>query len=201
MVDFSFEKKVSHPVAGVDEVGCGPWAGPVLAAAVILPLSFLDHPLCQVLNDSKKVSPKNRLLLYDVLIEKSCWAIGEASVEEIDRMNIRQGSLLAMKRAVQSLGVQPQHLLIDGIVGPDLSIPVTLIKKGDSISFSIAAASIIAKVSRDRIMEKLHQEYPDYHWDKNMGYGTAQHQKALKERGVTPHHRTSFKPIKVYTNI
>lgn len=193
--NLQWEQELGGNVAGVDEVGRGPWAGPVVAAAVILPTRF-DLP---GINDSKKLSAVKRDQLYEVLITQTEWGVGEASVEEIDRMNILEASMLAMRRAVAALPVTPDHALIDGNRCPKgLPCPARPLVKGDAISLSIAAASIIAKVTRDRMMAELARTYAHYGWDRNAGYGTKAHQDGLASHGVTAHHRRSFKPIQAY---
>lgn len=179
-------------IAGVDEVGRGPLCGPVTAAAVILdPLNIPDG-----LNDSKKLTAKRREALYDILLQCAEVSIAHASVEEIDEINILRASHLAMERAVAGLSRQPDHVLVDGNLIPrGLLLPSTAVIKGDAKSVSIAAASIMAKTCRDRIMVDLAGQYPGYGWEKNAGYPTAVHLKALQELGVTPHHRRSFKPV------
>ena len=196
---FDLESPYAHPVAGIEEVGMGPWAGPVVAAAVIL---SRDTPmeLLKQLNDSKKLSEKTREHIFEQLLahpEYVYMGIGQASVEEIDAINIRQAAMLAMERAVASLPVQPSAALVDGTARPALGCPVQLVIKGDQKSFSIAAASIVAKVTRDRLMKELAQQHPAYGWETNAGYGTAVHQAALKKHGVTPWHRRSYAPIRV----
>ncbi|WP_410000827.1 ribonuclease HII [Salipiger bermudensis] len=179
-------------VAGVDEVGRGPLAGPVVAAAVVL------DPLCipPGLNDSKKLSAKRRARLSAWLHECAEVSIGVASVEEIDELNILQASLLAMHRAVTGLEVPVQHALVDGrFIPPQLPCHATPIIKGDGRSVSIAAASVVAKCYRDRLMRDLAQQHPGYGWETNAGYGSKKHKDALQNLGVTPHHRRSFKPI------
>lgn len=200
MPDLSIESGYDGLVGGVDEAGRGPWAGPVVAAsAVFLNPSTLSPFLRDGIQDSKKLSKSKRENLYQELmnLDSFAYGIGIASVEEIDRLNILKATFLAMARAVQALPQQPQTLLIDGKCIPSFqgiqTIPVI---KGDDISLSIAAASIFAKVSRDQIMENLAQAHPFYGWERNAGYGTQQHQEALKIHGVTPHHRKSFAPIK-----
>ncbi len=197
MPDFSFEQKTqSQKVAGVDEAGCGPWAGPVIAAAVL----FLKHDqsLWVALDDSKKLTALKRDKCFEALTNSSqlVYGIGSASVDEIDEINIGKATRLAMERAIANLPTEPEHVLIDGIRKPSISMPATMIVKGDRLSLSIAAASIIAKVTRDKIMQELGKDYPMYHWSRNAGYGTALHQDALKNHGITPHHRKSFAPIK-----
>ncbi|MFL2787023.1 MAG: ribonuclease HII [Paracoccaceae bacterium] len=194
--DFTFEASLmghGYPlIAGVDEVGRGPLAGPVTAAAVILDPSNIP----QGLNDSKKLSAKRRENLYDLILKSATVAVAHVSVEEIDRINILQASLLAMRNAVAALSPQPAHLLIDGNRVPDpINIPAQPIVKGDGKSLSIAAASIVAKTVRDRLMAELSLQNPGYGWEKNAGYPSKQHILALQRLGVTPHHRRSFRPV------
>jgi len=179
-------------VAGVDEVGRGPLAGPVFAAAVIL-----AGPL-EGLADSKKLSAKRRSELAVKLVHdrRICIGLGAASVSEIDQLNILQASLLAMARAVQKLRVKPDLALIDGNKAPVLPCPLQTIVGGDALVPAISAASIIAKVTRDRLMSRLDARYPGYGWQRNAGYPTAEHRAALSNLGPTRHHRTSFRPVK-----
>ncbi len=181
-------------VAGVDEVGRGPLAGPVVTAAVILDP---DNPI-DGLADSKKLSEKRREWLEPLIKEKAlAWAIGRAEPAEIDELNILQASLLAMKRAVESLIMAPGHVLVDGIHAPQLCCPVTTVIKGDQSEPAIAAASILAKVARDREMVALEALYPGYGFAKHKGYPTKQHQQALIELGATEIHRRSFSPVQM----
>ncbi|MGB7262793.1 MAG: ribonuclease HII [Albidovulum sp.] len=194
--DFSFEEAAflrgAAFVAGVDEVGRGPLCGPVVAAAVRLDPSAIPPGL----NDSKKLSQTRREALYDVLMGVADVSVGAASVEEIDRINILQASHLAMCRAVAGLASVPDHVLVDGNRLPrDLAVSAEAVVKGDARSLSIAAASIIAKVWRDRIMVDLAQQHPGYGWEKNAGYPTKEHLEALQNLGVTSCHRRSFKPV------
>jgi len=179
-------------IAGVDEVGRGPLAGPVTAAAVILdPMAIPEG-----LNDSKKLSAKRRQALDVVLREQAQVSIAHASVAEIDEINILRASHLAMERAVAALDPPPDYLLIDGNLIPrDLHQPALAVVKGDGRSVSIAAASIVAKICRDRIMVDLAQQHPGYGWETNAGYPSKSHRLALQNLGVTPHHRRSFKPV------
>lgn len=179
--------------AGVDEVGRGPLAGPVVAAAVILPA---QHTIVG-LNDSKKLSLKKRELLYNQIQNQAiAYCIAQASVEEIDQINILQASLLAMKRAIEGLSIQPDHALIDGNKTPvGLTMSAEVIVKGDSKVESIMAASILAKVWRDRYMIELDQQYPGYGLAQHAGYPTKQHIAALNELGITPIHRVTFGPV------
>lgn len=183
----------ASPVAGIDEAGRGPWAGPVVASAVIL------HPgnIPDGINDSKQLSKLKRDALFDAICATAHTGVGIASVEEIDELNILQATFLAMQRAVDALPIPPAYALVDGNRLPKLPCPAQAIIEGDARSLSIGAASIIAKVTRDRIMEELAAEYPAYGWDKNAGYGTKMHQNALKNHGVTAYHRRSFKPIRL----
>ena len=179
-------------IAGVDEVGRGPLAGPVTAAAVILdPLNIPEN-----LNDSKVLSSKKREKLFDELKSSSIFAIAHVSPKEIDKLNILQASLLAMVNAVSNLKVTPNHILIDGNKVPERLVgQATAVVKGDSKVLSIAAASIIAKVTRDKLMRDLDSEFPVYGWAKNAGYPTKCHMNAIVKYGVTPYHRRSFRPI------
>ena len=179
-------------IAGVDEVGRGSLIGPVYAAAVILNKSINK----KLLKDSKSLTKSKREILSKYIKKNSIWSIGMASVKEIDKMNILQASLLAMKRAIKRLEIKPTQVLIDGNKIPELkSYNLKSIIKGDKKIPSISAASIIAKVSRDKFVTKLAKKNKGYHWDKNLGYGTKQHIKALKELGATKHHRKTFSPI------
>ncbi len=180
-------------LAGVDEVGRGPLAGAVVAAAVILdPESPIEG-----LNDSKKLTEKKRERLSIEIKEKALsWALGRAEVEEIDELNILHASLLAMKRAVEALPITPEYALIDGNKCPDITVSCEAVVKGDSRVAAISAASILAKVSRDHEMVELDQQYPGYGLAKHKGYPTAVHMKALKELGVTNIHRRSFRPVR-----
>lgn len=179
-------------VCGIDEAGRGPLAGPVVAAAVILDPA---RPI-PGLNDSKKLSEKKRDALAVLIRERAiAWAVGEASVEEIDRLNILQATFLAMQRAVAALAVRPTSALVDGNRCPQLQMPVEAVVKGDGKIASIAAASILAKTVRDAGMLVLHQQYPVYGFDRHMGYPTAAHCLALEAHGASPVHRRSFGPV------
>ena len=176
-------------VCGVDEAGRGPLAGPVCAAAVILPAGLVIEGV----NDSKKLSEKKREELFPVICEKAlAYGIGWADEREIDEINILQATYRAMKRAVESLPLTADYALIDGNRMPPLAIPGTTIVKGDALSMSIAAASILAKVSRDRVMVQFSRKYPQYGFEQHKGYGTAAHVQALREYGPCPLHRQSF---------
>ena len=179
-------------VAGVDEVGRGPLAGPVTAAAVVLDASAIPDGI----NDSKKLTAKRRLALAEELWRVADVSIAHASVEEIDEHNILRASHLAMRRALEGLRRRPDFALIDGKMIPrGLNIPAQGVVKGDTKSLSIAAASIVAKVARDELMVDLAQQHPGYGWETNMGYGSKSHMQALQNLGATPHHRRSFKPV------
>jgi len=192
---FRFERAFAGIVAGVDEVGRGPLAGPVIAAAVILPRN-LSRALVREIDDSKKVPAPVRERLDGEIRACAVVAIGESSVGEIDSINILQAALLAMRRAVAALSVAPDLALIDGNISPSLPMPCQLVVGGDGIHLSIAAASIVAKVARDRLMAALAEHHPEYGWSTNVGYGTPEHCNALKKFGPTPHHRTSFAPVR-----
>ena len=189
--DFEYELTHEGLVAGVDEVGRGPWAGPVVAAAVILKRDAIPPGI----DDSKRLTRARREVLFEALVGRATIGIGEAGVDEIERLNILAAAMLAMSRAVEDLGVVPGHALIDGNRMPDLPCPMTTLIGGDQRSLSIAAASIIAKVTRDRLMTRLALDHPGYGWERNAGYGTAEHRDGLDRLGVTVHHRRGFKPI------
>ena len=176
-------------VCGVDEAGRGPLAGPVCAAAVILP----RETVIDGLNDSKKLPDKKRRELYDIITERAvAYGIAFASEQEIDEVNILQATFLAMERAMEKLSVRPQLALIDGNRAKDFGLPVRTIVSGDALSASIAAASILAKVTRDRLMEELDGEYPQYGFAVHKGYGTKRHYEALRAFGLCPIHRRTF---------
>ena len=184
-------------ICGIDEVGRGCLAGPVYSAAVVLDqnTNFESKDFSQI-NDSKKLSEKKREKLFDYIIDISKFGIGICTVEEIDHLGIQEAVKVSMKRAVESLEIQPDHLLIDNMK-LDLDIPQTSIIKGDQISKSISSASIIAKVSRDNLMKnQISNNYPMYKFEKNKGYGTKEHMDAIKNFGITKQHRKSFEPIK-----
>ena len=186
------KKKGLHPVAGVDEAGRGPLAGPVVAAAVILP----DGAAPAKLNDSKKLTPARRETLAAKIKETAlAWSVGISSVEEISLENIHQAGLKAMRRAVLDLALKPAHLLVDGFRIEQLAYPQTPIVGGDGLSASIAAASILAKVTRDGIMDSFHKIYPQYGFDRHKGYGTPEHLQALSTYGPCPIHRTGYRPV------
>lgn len=192
---FRFERSFAGIVAGVDEVGRGPLAGPVVAAAVIFPVK-MSRALSRDIDDSKKLDAPERARLDIEIRGCATVGIGEASVAEIDSINILQAALLAMRRAVAALAVAPDFALVDGNVDPKLPMPCLPVIGGDGIHLSIAAASIVAKVVRDRMMIALAQTHPEYGWHTNVGYGTLEHRNALKRFGPTAHHRASFAPVR-----
>jgi len=194
--DFSIEldcgKKV---IAGIDEAGRGPLCGPVVAGAVIFKkYDFENIPL---ITDSKQMSEKQRQIAYDWLTNNPdvLWAVGQCSAKEIDELNILKASLMAMKRAVSALDVSPEYCLVDGNKMPDKMVGKSVIK-GDSLSVSIAAASIIAKQTRDAIMRDLSKQFPQYCWDKNAGYPTQQHLQAIDKYGINEHYRKTYRPVR-----
>lgn len=201
------EKCCIHGVieAGCDEAGRGPLAGSVFAAAVVWSPEVLDNEehasWLEMLNDSKQLSDKQRATLRPLIEQYAlAWAVVEVTAEEIDRINILQASITGMQRALDKLAIRPQHILVDGNkwrpyipAGEVLEVPARTVVKGDGKYLSIAAASVLAKTYRDEYMQRLHEEYPMYHWDKNMGYPTKAHYQAIREFGITPYHRKSFK--------
>jgi len=195
MPDFDWEDRLGGIVCGVDEVGRGPLAGPVVAAAVILDRDCVNAAL-EGLDDSKQLSAEARRHYAEILRGCAKIGIGAASVEEIDRLNILQASLLAMRRAVAALGVVPDAALIDGNKAPILACKTQTLVGGDALSLSIAAASVIAKVVRDRAMAQLAARYDRYGWERNAGYPTGEHRAAILTHGVTIHHRRSFAPVR-----
>ncbi len=194
MPDYSFEKAQKQKgfsfICGVDEAGRGPLAGPVCAAAVILP----EDAQIEGLNDSKKLTEKKREALFDVVKAKAiAWSVAFATVEEIEEHNILNATFLAMNRAIEGLQIQADFALIDGNRVPkDIKIPCETVVKGDSLSMSIAAASILAKVSRDRLMLEIDSQFPQYEFKKHKGYGTALHMELIRKYGPSEHHRLSF---------
>ncbi|MGM9665113.1 MAG: ribonuclease HII [Eubacteriales bacterium] len=193
MLDYTFEEQFRNEnvkiICGVDEAGRGPLAGPVVAAACILP----DGLVIEGLNDSKKLSEKKRELLFDVIVKEALdFSIASASVEEIEEINILNAAMLAMNRAISSLKIKPDLALIDGNTSRGFTLPTRTVVGGDAKCPSIAAASILAKVTRDRMCLDFDKEYPEYGFAKHKGYGTAVHIEAIKKYGVTPIHRPSF---------
>lgn len=185
-----WERGLVH-IAGVDEAGRGPLAGPVFAAAVVLPPGLILRGI----DDSKMLRPATRERLA-VKIQKraTAWAVAAASSREVDRLNILRASHLAMRRALARLGLLPEHVVVDGLPVPDLAPECTPVVDGDRLVHSVACASILAKVFRDRLMHRLASRYPGYGWGTNVGYATQEHRDAIRELGVTPHHRMSFQP-------
>ena len=188
-------RKEGAVICGVDEAGRGPLAGPVVACAAILPLSNISTRLLGALDDSKRLTAEVREAVAEKLRVKAIYALGQASVEEIDRFNILRATFMAMRRAFEQLPLQPGHAIIDGNMKPGLPCAETTLVEGDHLSYSIAAASILAKVARDKMMRELHLAHPRYGWETNVGYGTAEHRAAIEAYGLTPHHRVSFKPV------
>ena len=202
MPTMALEKACPTPVCGVDEAGRGPLAGPVVAAAVILDPRRFPRSLRDELDDSKVLTAEQRDACWRALgrcVDRGVAyiGVGAASAREIDSINILRAALLAMARAVAALGVRPDVALVDGNIAPPLACPVRTIVKGDGLSFSIAAASVVAKVTRDRIMRALAQRYRGYGWETNVGYGTREHGDAILKLGPTPHHRRSFAPVRL----
>lgn len=202
MPNWDIENEFAGVVCGVDEAGRGPWVGPVVAGAVVFINRDINVELLNGINDSKKLSAKKREKLYDLLLQEEreghiSYGIGEASAQEIDNLNILQATFLAMSRAVQKLKISPTHALLDGNRLPaEFCCPCSCYVGGDARSYSIAAASILAKVYRDDLLKKLALKYPEYGLEKNAGYGTKDHIEALRKYGVTPEHRKSYRPIK-----
>ena len=200
-MNFDLENYFGKKIVGIDEVGRGPLAGPVVAAAVYIDRSLWKrylkkYPTISKINDSKKISKKNREILESYIKKNSIWAIGSASLKEIEKNNILNASLLAMKRAIKKLKKKPQIVLIDGNKLPYIdNYKLKNVIKGDQKIPEISAASIIAKVSRDRLLTKMSKKFQNYLWDKNSGYGTQDHIKAIKKFGITKHHRKTFKPV------
>jgi len=198
--DFALEEQLRSRygplVAGIDEAGRGPWAGPVVACAVCLDPRVTPRALLDRLDDSKRLAPAVRRALAAEILASARVGVASAEAAEIDALNILEASLLAMSRAVARLGLEIDAALVDGNRAPALACPVETAVKGDGRSWSVAAASIVAKVTRDAIMAQLAARYPGYGWERNQGYGTAQHRRALAQLGVTPEHRRSFRPIR-----
>ncbi|MEA2846551.1 MAG: ribonuclease [Rhodospirillaceae bacterium] len=198
MPSFRYELLCEGRVAGIDEAGRGPLAGPVVAAVAVIDRTAAKRRLLKLINDSKQLVVEDREAAYEAMVASGIvqFAVAEASVEEIDRINILQATFLAMRRALQALAEQPEIVLIDGNqVPPRLGCRAETIVGGDARSYSIAAASIFAKVTRDRYMARLAESFPGYGWETNRGYGSEQHLVALQCLGPTPHHRMSFSPL------
>ncbi len=200
MANLEIESKLRGLVCGIDEVGRGPLVGPVTAACVYIPENARTKAFWRVVTDSKKLTEKRREELFPLITEHCLYGIGHAEVKEIDEINILQASLMAMRRAYADMNLPMDHALIDGNKQAGIPCNEVTVVKGDSKSLSIAAASIIAKVSRDRYMRELHEEFPHYAWDSNAGYGTKAHIEAMLKHGVTKHHRQSFKPVSTLKN-
>ena len=206
MPDFAIEEPYGKLVIGIDEAGRGPWVGPVVAGAVLFKNRSFNPKLFSSLNDSKKLSAKKREQIYEDLFTEQqkgnvLIGIGEASAQEIDDFNILQATFLAMSRACAKIDIKPDMVLVDGNKIPTtIKLPCRAIVQGDGKCCSIAAASIVAKVYRDRLMQKLAEKYPYYGFEKNAGYGTKAHIEGLKKYGITPEHRKSYKPIKELLN-
>jgi ribonuclease HII len=198
MPDFSLENKLQGVIAGIDEAGRGPWAGPVVAGAAVLNRDTLETALIDGLDDSKALTPARREALFEALAHSPAATVGFgiASVEEIDSLNILQATFLAMSRALEDMGQPVEYALVDGNRAPSLPCQVQTVVKGDSRSLSIAAASIIAKVTRDRMMAELALAFPGYGWETNQGYGTPAHRLGLETLGVTLHHRKTYAPVR-----
>ena len=196
-VERDLRRSIGPLIAGVDEVGRGPLAGPVVASAVIMPP---DQRVIRGVDDSKALTPEARARLAVRIRERAlAIGIGAASSREIDRLNIFHATVLAMRRALRRLVLRPDHVILDGRALRTLETPHTAIVDGDACCYSIACASIIAKVTRDRVMHALANRYPGYRWERNVGYATAAHLAGIAERGVTPHHRHSFLPVRQLT--
>jgi ribonuclease HII len=193
----AFDAAFGMPVCGIDEVGRGPLVGPVVAACAYIPPEKLAHPVWVQVNDSKKLTPAKRDYLFEIIKDQCVHAVAECSAEEVDMLNIHHATLLAMKRAYEGMGTNIQFALIDGKFAPKISCRTQTVVKGDATSLSIAAASIIAKVTRDRYMQTLHEQFPHYGWATNAGYGTAEHMDGIRRHGITPHHRKSFAPCRM----
>ena len=199
MPSFRYELRLEGRVAGIDEAGRGPLAGPVVAAVAVIDRTAAKRKLLKLIDDSKKLALENREEAYEAMAASGLvqFAVAEATVEEIDRINILQATFLAMRRALQALSERPDVVLIDGNqLPPELGCRAETIVGGDAHSYSIAAASIFAKVTRDRYMARLAEAFPGYGWERNRGYGSREHLDALDRLGLTPHHRTSFAPVR-----
>lgn len=201
--DFTHEEAMGDKICGIDEAGRAPLAGPVTAACVFAPAEIRDLPFWQHVNDSKKLSLKKREELYDHIKEHCAFGIGMVQAEEIDTLNIHYGTFLAMRRAYKNMcddfTLHTEGALIDGKFSPELPCKTQTLIKGDGKSLSIAAASILAKVTRDRLMKSLHEKFPYYGWDTNVGYPTKKHLDALEQYGPTEYHRRSFAPVKQFS--
>ncbi len=199
---WTVERSLSGIVCGIDEVGRAPLAGPVVAACAYIPEERRRKRVLSAVNDSKQLGREQREAIYDDLLGLASYGIGEASVAEIDRLNIYHASLLAMRRAYEKMcadfSLSPDFALVDGNAAPGLGCHTRTVIKGDATCLSIAAASIIAKVWRDRLMSSLHEAHPYYGWNTNAGYGTREHLDGIEAAGITTHHRRSFAPVRNY---
>ena len=195
----TFDARFALPVCGIDEAGRGPLAGPVMTACVYISPENAKHPVWRDVNDSKQLTAQKRDYLFELIMDRCIYAIAEASVEEVDTLNIHHATLLAMKRAYDGVHGRcgAELALVDGKFVPKLECKAQAVVKGDSLSLSIAAASILAKVTRDRYMARLHEEFPHYCWHTNAGYGTPEHLEGIEKFGITIHHRKSFAPCKI----
>ncbi len=192
--DFMLEIAAKQPyVAGVDEAGRGPLCGPVVAAAVVFPDTSIEIPV--VIRDSKQMTKRQRKIAYDWIVNNTIWAIGQCSPDEIDELNILWASMLAMKRAINNLKCNVDYCLVDGNRLPD-GVNGMSVVRGDAKSLSVAAASIVAKETRDKIMSDLAEQFPQYEWNKNAGYPTKSHLQAIEKYGINQHYRKSFGPVK-----
>jgi len=194
MPHWKLERSVEGIVIGVDEAGCAPLAGPVVAAAVVLDRK-IPRRLARRIDDSKKLPAEEREKIFARLPDHAQIGVGQASVDEIEQINILRAAQLAMRRAVDSLGVTPALIIVDGNRLPGFSFPTRCVVGGDGISLSIAAASIVAKVTRDREMKSLAESFPGYGWEHNVGYPTPEHRAAIQRLGLTPHHRRTFRAV------
>lgn len=195
--DLALEHLYDGPAFGLDEVGRGPLAGSVVAACVYIPEDAYTLPFISEVKDSKKLSKTKLVELYDLITLHFEWRVSDISPQEIDEINILQASLKAMRLSLEAMESAPAHALVDGNKIPaSMPCPASAIVKGDSKSISIAAASIVAKVTRDRMMAKLHAEHPHYGWERNAGYPTKEHLEGIDAHGITPHHRKSFAPVR-----
>ena len=194
MPHWKLERSVEGIVIGVDEAGCAPLAGPVVAAAVVLDRK-IPRRLARRIDDSKKLPAEEREKIFARLPDHAQIGVGQASVDEIEQINILRAAQLAMRRAVDSLGVTPALIIVDGNRLPGFSFPTRCVVGGDGISLSIAAASIVAKVTRDREMKTLAESFPGYGWETNVGYPTPEHRAAIQRLGLTPHHRRTFRAV------
>ena len=196
MLDLSVERtyfaRGFHRVAGVDEAGRGPWAGPVIAAAVVV---TPESACLEGVNDSKQLTRRRREHLAAAIVSSLSFALGGASVREVDRLNIRRAAALAMRRALQRLPAAADVVVVDGLAVPELGFAHEAMVDGDARCYAVACASILAKTVRDRLMRQLGGRYPEFGWEENAGYGTEAHRAALDRRGPTPHHRRSFTPV------